>query len=53
MLRNRFDKASCDSDGVAECVRCNVITLCRTVERLLAATSGGRRCSGKRRTKRR
>jgi hypothetical protein len=39
-LHERFDKASCDDRGVAGCVRCNVMFLCGTLERLLAASQG-------------
>lgn len=37
MLRKRFGHAHCDSDGVADCARCNIMFLVRTTEATLAA----------------
>ena len=37
-LIQRFEKASCDSDGVAQCVRCNVMFLARVMQDMLAAS---------------
>jgi hypothetical protein len=39
MLRGRYQKARCDSDGVSDCVRCKTMFLVRTMERLLASSA--------------
>ena len=38
MLRNRYEKARCDDEGVAGCIRCQTMFLVKSMERLLAAS---------------
>lgn len=37
-MRQRFEKTRCDSDGVGDCVRCQVMVMVKAIEDILETT---------------
>ena len=38
-MRGRFENAKCDNEGVGDCVRCQVMSMVKTIEDMLSATN--------------